>query len=70
MSRGGPVLILVGVWVLAQVFAGHALGRLGIAGDPTNPGTADVPPGVTGGSGLGGQGGSGGSAGGGGGGSW
>lgn len=68
--KGGLVLVLVGTFVLAQVFTGHALGRLGIAGDPTKPGSADVPPGVTGGSGLGGSGSAGGGAGGGGGGSW
>jgi len=28
--KAAAVLVLAGVWVLAQVFAGNALGRLGI----------------------------------------
>jgi hypothetical protein len=66
--KGGLLLIGAGLWVLAQIFAGDALGRLGIAGAPTKPNT--TPPGVGGGSGLGGDGQSGGGAGGGGGSSW
>lgn len=59
----GIVLVVAGVWVLAQVFGGDALGRLGIAGQPTTPGKP--PP-----SGLGPGGGAGGGAGGGGGGAF
>lgn len=32
MSAGGFLLILAGVWVLAQVLKGDALGRLGLVG--------------------------------------
>jgi hypothetical protein len=35
---GAALLILAGTWVLMQIFAGNALGRLGIAGSPTVPG--------------------------------
>jgi hypothetical protein len=52
MSRGtvagGLVLIVVGGWVIAQVVAGNALGRLGISGAPTPakaPGTTTQAPG-------------------------
>lgn len=38
MKPSGAVLIVVGVWVLCQVFGGNALGRLGIAGEATQPG--------------------------------
>ena len=34
----GLLLIVAGVWVVAQVLKGNALGRLGIAGDATTPG--------------------------------
>ena len=34
----GIVLTIAGIWVLTQVLAGDALGRLGIAGAPTTPG--------------------------------
>lgn len=30
MNAGGVVLILAGVWVLAQLFAGDLLARLGL----------------------------------------
>lgn len=30
MNAAGAVLILAGVWILAQVLAGDALGRLGV----------------------------------------
>lgn len=30
MNASGAVLILFGVWVLSQVLAGDALGRLGV----------------------------------------
>jgi hypothetical protein len=30
MTASGAVLILAGVWVLTQVIAGDALGRLGV----------------------------------------
>ncbi len=36
---GGLLLITVGVWVGCQVFGGDALGRLGVSGTPTQPGT-------------------------------
>lgn len=32
------LLIVAGVWILTQVFAGDGLGRLGLAGPPTVPG--------------------------------
>lgn len=38
MSPSGVVLMVAGAWVLCQVFGGRALGRLGIAGEPTAPG--------------------------------
>lgn len=38
MNPSGIVLVVAGVWVLCQVFGGHALGRLGVAGEPTVPG--------------------------------
>lgn len=36
---GATLLIVAGVWILAQVLAGDALGRLGISGAPTKPGS-------------------------------
>ena len=38
VNASGVVLVVAGVWFLAQVFKGNALGRLGIAGEPTEPG--------------------------------
>lgn len=38
--NGAALLILGGVWVLCQVFGGDALGRLGVSGAGTQPGTA------------------------------
>jgi hypothetical protein len=38
VNASGVLLIVAGVWVLCQVFGGNALGRLGIAGEPTEPG--------------------------------
>lgn len=35
---GAVLLVGAGLWVLTQVFAGGALERLGIAGQPTVPG--------------------------------
>lgn len=35
---GAALLIVAGTWVLVQVLGGNALGRLGIAGQPTTPG--------------------------------
>jgi hypothetical protein len=35
---GGLVLVVAGAWVLAQILAGDALGRLGITGGSTTPG--------------------------------
>ena len=66
--KGGAVLILAGVWVLAQIFAGSALRRLGISGSSTQPGNSSATPPPSGGTGQGG--GSGGGPGGGGGGSF
>lgn len=37
---GAVLLLVAGVWVLSQVFAGDALARLGIAGDAEPPGTS------------------------------
>lgn len=31
MNAAGAVLVIAGIWVLSQVLAGDALGRLGIA---------------------------------------
>ena len=39
---GGVLLGLVGVFVLTQVLGGDALGRLGITGAATNPGTTST----------------------------
>jgi hypothetical protein len=33
--KGALLLVLAGSWVLAQVLRGNALGRLGIAGEPS-----------------------------------
>lgn len=47
---GGVLLIVAGTWVLTQVFAGDALGRLGVTGAATAPGTvspASSVPGLT-----------------------
>lgn len=38
VSPSGILLALAGVWIMCQVFGGNALGRLGIAGEPTEPG--------------------------------
>lgn len=40
-GAGGVLLIVAGVWVLAQVLAGHALQRLGIAGSLGDGGLKD-----------------------------
>jgi hypothetical protein len=45
---GKALLIVTGIWVLAQVFAGDALGRLGIAGAGTTPKTTNSAPSGTG----------------------
>lgn len=42
VNTGAVLLIVAGGWVLFQLFGGDALGRLGIAGAPTKPGTADL----------------------------
>lgn len=34
MNAPGLVLIVAGAWILSQVLAGNALGRLGISGSP------------------------------------
>jgi len=39
VSTSGLVLVVAGAWVLCQVLGGNALGRLGVTGDPTEPGT-------------------------------
>lgn len=36
---GGTLLVLFGLWVLVQVGGGNALGRLGVSGTPTQPGS-------------------------------
>ncbi len=41
---GGVLLAVAGIWVLAQVLGGNALGRLGISGEPTQPGTTKTAP--------------------------
>lgn len=41
MNQSGLLLIVAGAWVLCQVLGGRALGRLGIAGEPTTPGKRD-----------------------------
>jgi hypothetical protein len=38
MNASGLLLVVIGGWVLAQVLAGNALGRLGVAGEPSTPG--------------------------------
>jgi len=43
---GGILLAVGGVWVLSQVLAGNALGRLGISGQPSEPGTKKSVPNV------------------------
>lgn len=40
----GVLLTVAGVWVLAQILGGNALGRLGITGEPTKPGTTSSGP--------------------------
>ncbi len=42
MKASGLVLVIFGGWVLCQVLGGNALGRLGITGSATKPGTPDV----------------------------
>lgn len=39
---GGALLTVAGWWVLAQVLGGNALGRLGISGAATKPGTTST----------------------------
>lgn len=39
-ASGGVLLIVAGVWVLAQVLAGRALQRLGVAGGGVDGGPA------------------------------
>lgn len=39
---GGVLLIVAGTWVLCQVWGGNALGRLGITGQATEPGTTGL----------------------------
>jgi len=36
---GGLLLVVAAGWLLAQVLGGNALGRLGISGEATKPGT-------------------------------
>lgn len=36
---GGVLLAVAGIWVLSQVLGGNALGRLGISGEASQPGT-------------------------------
>jgi hypothetical protein len=38
MNAAGILLIVAGIWVVTQVLAGKALGRLQVAGDSTQPG--------------------------------
>ena len=40
----GIVLTVAGMWVLSQILGGNALGRLGISGEPTKPGSASSGP--------------------------
>lgn len=40
----GILLTVAGVWLLSQVLAGNALGRLAITGEPTKPGTSSSGP--------------------------
>jgi hypothetical protein len=42
--KGGILLTIAGVWVLAQVLRGNALGRLGITGEPSATGTTHSEP--------------------------
>lgn len=47
---GATLLMLAGIWVIAQVTLGNALGRLGITGDPDHTPPVDPVthlPGVT-----------------------
>jgi len=41
---GGLLLVVGGIWVLSQVLGGNALGRLGISGQGTQPGTTKTAP--------------------------
>lgn len=40
----GVLLLVAGVWVLTQVLAGNALGRLGVTGAATTPGQTTAAP--------------------------
>jgi hypothetical protein len=42
VNAGGLVLIIAGAWVLTQVLGGDALGRLGVTGNATQPGTTGI----------------------------
>lgn len=35
--KAGAVLVIAGAWVLSQVLAGNALGRLGVIGNTDSP---------------------------------
>jgi hypothetical protein len=39
--NAGLVVVIAGTWVLAQVLKGNALGRLGIAGEPSPTAAGD-----------------------------
>lgn len=65
MRPSGILLLVAGAWVLSQILAGDALGRLGITGATTKSGSKDTAPssgfsgGSVGGSSSGGGGGGG-----------
>lgn len=42
--KAGVLLTIAGAWVLSQILGGNALGRLGITGEPTKPGTTSSGP--------------------------
>lgn len=44
MNASGALLVLAGAWVLFQVLGGNALGRLGVTGGETKPGTTESGP--------------------------
>jgi hypothetical protein len=44
MNPGGVLLVVIGVWVVAQVLAGDALGRLNLTGGTPTPSSSSSQP--------------------------
>lgn len=45
--NGAALAIGVGIWVLAQIFKGQALQRLGVIGPPIGSSSSSAPPSTT-----------------------